>query len=229
MTIETLINNARADLKIDPGKVIWTDDQLTRWANEAMSFLYAKADFKFEYKDGTITPLVDGTDAYTMPADYRRMLWAKVNDNTITDTGADDGEITIITDTLSEFQRTHDMDADGDKPAYIYEEDSKLKVYPVPNATAAGRYTIKYKYTEYPDTYVSTDTPAFPSEWHFVIEHYIRYRAWDELPGNREADKAVRAMRAWETWGAKAIADMLHRQDEVLTYRPSILPSKQRK
>ncbi len=118
MTIETIIDNAREDLKIDPGKVIWTDDQLTRWANEAISFIYAKSDFKFEFKDGTITPLVDGQAAYTMPTDFRLMLWAKINDTTATDTGADDSEITIITDTLTDFQRTHDMDAEGDQPGY---------------------------------------------------------------------------------------------------------------
>lgn len=229
MTIGTIISNAREDLKIDPGKAIWTDSQLTRWANEAISFIYAKADFKFEFKDGTITPLVDGTAGYAMPADYNRMLWAKINDNTITDTGADDAEITIITDTLVDFQKEHDMDADGDKPGYIYEEDGELKVYPVPNATAAGRYTVKYKYAEYADVYTSTDTPDFPSEWHFIIEHYIRYRAWSELPGNREGNKAAIALKEWDMWGAKAIADMLHREQEKLTYRAVVLPSKTKK
>ncbi len=229
MTIETIIDNAREDLKIDPGKVIWTDDQLTRWANEAISFIYAKSDFKFEFKDGTITPLVDGQAAYTMPTDFRLMLWAKINDTTATDTGADDSEITIITDTLTDFQKTHDMDAEGDQPGYIYEEDGQLKVYPVPNATAAATYIIKYKYTEYPDVYTASDTPDFPAEWHFIVEHYIRYKAWSSVPGQQEQQNAAVALSEWDRWGAKAIWDMLHREQEKLTYRPVVLPSKRRK
>jgi len=229
MTIETLINNAREDLKIDPGKVIWTDDQLVRWANEAISFIYAKGDFKFEFKTGTINPLVDGTAAYTMPSDYGHMLWAKLVDTTAASTGADEEELTIITDTLIDFQKTYDMDAEGDKPGYIYEEDGEIKVYPVPNAAAAAQYTVKYKYAEYPDTYTTADTPDFPSEWHFIVEHYVRYKAWSSVPGQQNQQNAQMALSEWDRWSPKAIADMLHRENEGLTFRAPILPSKRRK
>lgn len=227
-TIDTIVNNTREDLKIDPGKQIWTDTQLTRWTNEGISFIYAKSDFKFEFKEATFA-LVDGTAAYAYASDFRKMLWAKIVDTTAADTGADETELTIITDTLTDFQREHDMDADGDAPSYIYEEDGQLKVWPVPNASAAAKYTIKYKYTEYPDTYTLLDTPDFPAEWHFVLEHYNRYRAWSELPGAKNEQKAATALQEWEMWSAKAIADMLDREQEKLTFRPPVLPFKRRK
>ena len=161
-TLATIISNSREDLKIDPGKQIWTDSQLTRWANEGISFMYSRSDFKFEFKETTITPLVDGTASYAFATDFRKMLWAKLVDTTAASTGADESRLTIVTDTLTDFQQTYDMDYKGDIPAYIYEESGTLKLWPVPNASAAAKYTVKYKYTEYPDVYTALEVPAFP-------------------------------------------------------------------
>ena len=133
------------------------------------SGLTSAANFKFTWKNATINPIVNAQANYTKPTDMRKMLWAKVVDTTITDTGADEGKMTIITDTLSDFQQSHDMDDDGDKPQYIYEEGGEIWLYPVPNSTTASTYTIKYKYSEYPDTLAATDTPAFDSRWHYIL------------------------------------------------------------
>ncbi len=225
-TAQTIIDNARADMKIDPGKVIWTDSQLLRFVNEALAFLYERAEFKFEWKETTISPLVDGQAAYAYATDYRSLLWAKLVDGDAVSTGADESSLTIVTDTLGSFQQNRDMDYEGDQPGYIYEEDSKFKIWPIPNATAAARWTIKYKYSEFPTTLGLLDSPEFPGQWHNILEHYVRYRAWGSLPGPQNQASASNALGEWDGWSAKAVYDMLHRQDEFLTFRMPVLPTK---
>ncbi len=39
-TITELRDQTRSDLKIDPGKVVWTDTQLTRWLNDAVKIYF---------------------------------------------------------------------------------------------------------------------------------------------------------------------------------------------
>ena len=82
MTAQEIIDNARTDMAIDPGKEIWTDSQLLRYLNEATSFLYAKANWKYEFEDGTVALLVLNQANYALPADFRRMLWVKIVDGT---------------------------------------------------------------------------------------------------------------------------------------------------
>jgi len=226
-TIATLRDNTRRDLKIDPGKDIWGDDELIGYLNEGINLVYNAMNFKFEWEDGTISPLVLDTAEYTKPTDYRRMLWAKIVDTDAASTEADKQEITIITNTLAEFQKSHDMDATGDQPGYIYEEGGNLMLYPIPNATAVDRWTIKYKYSEYPEVLISTDTPVFAASWHYILEWYAKYRAWDKLPGKE--NQAQLALQTWNLWFAKAIADMAWRQDDSMKYEESILPKKRSK
>jgi len=228
-TAQQIIDDSRTDIAIDPGKEVWSDAQLLRYLNEGISFVYAKNNYKFEWKDGTVTPLVDGTAGYAYAADFRRLLWAKLVDGDATSTENDEYNLTQVTDTLGDFQQGRDMDKQGDTPEYIYEEDGQFKLWPIPNATAAARWTIKYKYSETPDVLTGVDTPAFPSEWHFVLNHYVRYRAFASKPGAANKDFASDALGEWELWSAKAIADMAHREGERMTYVPQALPSKNRK
>ena len=102
MTIAQLIANVREDLKIDPGKNIWTDAQLTRWANEGINILRTQSDLKVSFEEADIT-LVDGTASYAKETDYRKMLYAKTIDTTAASTDADEGSMEIMTDNLVEF------------------------------------------------------------------------------------------------------------------------------
>jgi len=228
MTAQTIIDNAREDMAMDPGKELWSDTQLLRYLNEGLSFLYAKADFKFRFETATFA-LVAAQDNYTPAADYGKLLWAKKIDGDAASTEADESPVTIITDDLATWQQSVDLDKTGDIPAYIYEEAGELKVWPVPTATAAARWTIEYGYSEYPATLATTDSPAIPSEWHFVLEHYVRYRSFASKPGSSMKTFAADALSEWEKWSAKAIADMLARQNEDMTYYMPKLPSKTRK
>lgn len=227
-TAQGIINNARTDMAMDPGKELWSDAQLLRYLNEGLSFLYAKSDFKFKFQN-TSFALVAGQANYSYASDYGKLLWAKRIDGDAASTEADESPLTVITDDLDTWQEDVDLDKTGDIPEYIYEEASELKIYPVPTATAAARWTIEYQYSEYPDTLTVTSTPGIPSEWHFVLEHYIRYRAFASKPGSSMKSFAADALSEWEKWSAKAVADMLKRQDEDMTYYMPKLPSKPRK
>ena len=228
MTAQEIIDNARTDMAIDPGKEIWTDSQLLRYLNEATSFLYAKANWKYEFEDGTVALLVLNQANYALPADFRRMLWVKVVDGTKPVT-SNEAVIPMVTNTLSDFQQTRDMDATGDGPGFTYIEDGDLYVWPLPNATAVATYSLKFKYVKYPAELTGVDTPIFPAEWHFILGHYIRYRAFASKPGGSNKAFAQDALNEWELWSKKAIADMLHLQDERLSYIMPTLPSNNAK
>lgn len=228
-TAQTIVDNARTDMAMDPGKELWSDMQLIRYLNEGLSFLYAKSDFKFRFQNATISPLIAGQANYAYATDFGKMLWAKRIDGDAASGESDESLLTIVTDGLATWQQKVDLDKTGDIPQYIYQEAGELKIWPIPTADAAARWTIEYQYTEYPDTLTSADTPGIPSEWHFVLEHYVRYRAFASKPGSQMRTFAADALSEWERWSAKAIADMLARQNEHMTYYMPILPSKPRK
>lgn len=229
-TVQTIIDNARNDfLKFDPGKVMVSDSTMIRYLNEALTLLYSKSDSKYRKKIATITPLVAGTASYSYATDFGKMLWAKLVDGDADSTQDDESDLTNITDILSDFQMSHDMDYQDDVPAYIYEEDSSIKLWPVPNATAAARYTIKYGYSEYSDELESGDTPSIPSRWHFILGYYIAYKSFLSLPGAQNSSMAEKYFQEWNRMLSKALWEMLDRQGEHLTYMPPILPSKNRK
>lgn len=228
-TIQTIIDNARTDIRIDPGKVIITDASLVRYANEAVNLLYAKADYKFKFKDGTVALLVAGQANYTPATDYGKLLWAKLVDGDADSTQVDESVLINVTDDLVNWQQERDMDYQADAPAYIYEEDSVFKVWPIPNAAAVARYTIKYKYSEISDVLTTASTPSFPIRWHFILEHYIKYRAFAGMPGAQNQALAQSALSEWNAWLPKVTHDMLVRQDEAMSYGMVKLPSKRNK
>ena len=228
MTAQEIIDNARTDMAIDPGKEIWTDSQLLRYLNEATSFLYAKANWKYEFEDGTVALLVLNQANYALPADFRRMLWVKIVDGTKPVT-SNEAVIPMVTNTLTDFQQTRDMDATGTGPSFTYIEDGELYIWPLPNATSVATYSLKFKYVKYPTELTGVGTPIFPAEWHFILGHYIRYRAFASKPGGSNKAFAQDALNEWELWSKKAIADMLHLQDERLSYIMPTLPSNNAK
>jgi hypothetical protein len=223
-TLTQLTDNTRIKLKIDPMSDIWSDTELQSYVGEALTLFYSKANMKDEWEDGTITPLVAATASYTKPTDCRRILWAKLVDATATSTQADESPLEIVTDTLAEFQQTRDMEAQGNAPGYIYEEGGQLWLYPVPNATAAAKYTVKFKYSERPATLTAVTSPVFASEWHFVLEDYAVWRAWVKLPGKQQ--EAALARDIWERNWRSAMQDIVWTTGEYQQFRVPILPSK---
>lgn len=223
-TITELRDETRDDLKIDPGKVIWTDTQLTRWLNDAIKIFYAKANIKEEWEDGTIAAFVDGTASYTPASDLRRILWLKLVDTTATSTGADETLLTDVTNKLAEFQSQHDLDYESNVPQYYWVEDELLHFWPVPNATTASTYTAKYKYSERAATLSGTDEPGISADWHYIFTLYARHKAWSILP-----DKQGEANVAWQEWEMhwrKALADLLWKQGELMQFKEPVLPAK---
>ncbi len=227
-TLNTLTDNTRTKLVIDPQKDIWTDSELKLYINEGITRFYAKASIKEAYKDGSIALLVDQQSNYTKPADLRRLLWAKVINKTYTDSTANEVLLlTDVTDNLADFQKTHEMDADGDCPQYIYEEDGELWLYPVPNSNAVTNYSIEYKYSERPAVLGDTDTPDIPTEWQFIFEDYAVWRAWNKLPDKE--NEAVNAKAIWEENWRQAMQDIVLTSGERVTWKMPVLPKKNKK
>lgn len=226
-TAQALIDDIRVELQIDKGKNIWTDNELLRYLNEGINDIYSVMNFKFEYKDGVIATLADGLAKYPKPSDLRKVLWTKLVDKNAVSTEADEEELVNVTDILASFQENRDMDLEGDKPQYFYIEGDYLWLYPIPNTTAAAGYTVKYKYSQYPDKLELTDRPAFSVAWQHVLNWYVKYRAWDKLPGKET--QAMRAYDQYDMWKRKASADMADIQNEGMQYYTPVLPFKRRK
>ena len=223
-TLNTLTENVRTKLTIDPQRDIWTDSELKTYINEGITKFYAKANMKEEWKDGTISPLVASQGNYTKPTDLRRILYANLVDTTASNTDSDESSLTIITDDLLNRQKDWDMDYEADAPQYIYEEGGELWLYPVPNATAASTYTVKYKYSKRPAVLGDSDSPEIPEEWHFIFEDYAVWRAWNRLPD--KVNEAANAKVIWEENWRQAMQDILTTTGETLTWQQLALPHK---
>lgn len=210
-TVSSIISNAREDLKIDPGKNIWTDSQLTRWLNEGAAMLAAETDWKDIEKSSTIT-LVASTATYTPATDYHRLM---KNSVVFTDSNGAESRVKYVE--LFELKvDVLDLTVTGNIPEKVYETGGELGFYPVPNATAATG-TLGYSYYEWPDTYTANDTPAFPAEWHFLLEHYVEYRAWGVLPGREQA--SALGMQKWQLGVNKMKIERLRREGPTLSWR----------
>ncbi len=127
-TTSEIIDQARENLKIDPTKKIWTDVQLTRWMNEGFAMLPVKSDWQDVERMGQIN-LKGGQRLYDAPSGFHRLITkgAKVY--------SPDGSISRLTyKDLSELKEMYsDLTKTADIPLYVYQTDSKIGVYPVPN------------------------------------------------------------------------------------------------
>jgi len=211
-TANNIIDYARENLKIDPSATIWTDVQLLRWFNEAVKKLRSKADWEDSESSATIT-LVDGTAAYTAEADYNRLIQNSV---IFTTSGGDESEVEIKE--LYEIQDTYmDLTTTGDAPLYIYETANTLGFYPVPNAVAATG-TLAYRYYAYPTAYsLTTTVTGLEAEYPDILEDYIEYKAWKQLPG-REANSNL-SLQRWDDGIIELKMDKLRKAGPIIEFR----------
>lgn len=201
--VSAIRDQARENLNIDPGKSLWTDVQLLRWLNEGAAMLHAEMDWKDIEQSSTIT-LVDATSTYSPASDYMRLRRSSVK---FTPSGGSKGPVKYI-ELVDLEEAVNDLTQTGDVPQYVYETNGLLGFYPTPNSTMAAG-TLNYSYYEWPDTYAASDTPDFPAQWHFILEHYIEYRAWGILPG-MEANASL-ALQKWERELNRMKAERLRR------------------
>lgn len=214
-TAQSIVDFSRENLKIDPSKTIWTDVQLLRWLNEAAKKLRSRADWKDTEKSASIAALswVSGTRLYDPATDYERLI-----DNSVVFTNAAGNEATMRYVELDELQVTYpDLTTTGDAPQWVYESGGQLGFYPVPNATAATG-TLSYRYYSYPATYALGDTVVgLESEYTDVLEDYVEYKAWKQLPGREQSSNL--AMQRWEKGVSEIKADRLRRIGPSLQFR----------
>jgi len=219
-TCEQIRDQARENLKIDPGKTVWTDVQLLRWLNEGAAMMHMEQDWKDIERAAQIA-LVNGTSTYAPAANYKSLI---TNSIKFTDSNGGIRDVKYVE--LFELQGSYnDITATGDAPEYIYETAETLGFYPVPNATAATG-TLDYRYFDWPDTYVIANTPVFPPQWHFLLEHYIEYRAWGILPGRENS--ASLALQKWERGLGQMKGERLRRMGPDFQWRSLAKEQKNR-
>ena len=215
-TLLELTDIVRENLRIDPNKNIWTDTQLKRWINDGLRVLKGEGDYRNFEDEATVT-MVDGTQLYTKPTSFKKLLWAKVSDGTAL------YPLLNITDTLEDYQETYDWTHEDDFPQYIYESENKLGLWPVPNATAAAK-TLTIKYAMEHTTLADGAEVDIDGAWQHILEPYAEYRAWAILP-NRVNEMNV-AKQRWEEGLSQYKADTLRKHGYRYTFS---LPDKESK
>ena len=212
MTAQDIINNARTNLKIDPNKKIWLDDDLLRWLNEAIGKYEAKTEWYRDIKSASVT-IVDGTALYALESDFRVVLDQSVR---FTDVDGNVMKVDMVNyeDVVNDYV---DLTTEGDYPKYAYLKGSSIGFYPVFN-TKAATGSAAYEYYGYTDDYVVGDTVVFPQNYIDILENYIEYKAWGIIPG-----KSAEMSTAFDKWNIglrQAMGDILRQKGSSLTFRP---------
>lgn len=179
-TLQTLRDQLKDELKIDPNNSIWSNTVLNRAIVQAVRQIQQDGNYDWHFNDNETSMstvvsqatyalatgfvrLEDGTVKYNQyqlkPADY---VWLKGTFTTL----AQDGQ-----------------------PVYYYLRGNNLGVYPRPNAIQTLEYTFRKKLT---DMSSDTDDSGLPDEFNEALTQFACYLTWNDIEGRE--DKAIAAI-----------------------------------
>lgn len=165
----------RAAVVSGPNKRMWSDATLVRYLNQAEQ-MFARQSYSLVDNSSSICTitLVNGTGEYAIDNSILQVLSVRMSDS-----GTDMTRVThekinnaIIVGALA-------------SPSYPWvwsldEAAHKLRIYPVPDATAAAN-TLKLRVIRMPTTALSlsaqTAEPQIPSEYHLSLCDWVAYKA----------------------------------------------------
>lgn len=171
-TLLDVVKRIARRVKIDPNITVFSDDDETQllvdMVNDAVAELrerLPKEWIPYLQKNGSITT-ANGTRLYNVAADALALEifnWGFRNE-TESDAKLTPATLEFITETYPNYQD------DTGKPEYVYQEDTQLGFYPVPD----GIYTLEYLYPEVPARMSSTGaTFPYPDSWLTYIEFAV--------------------------------------------------------
>lgn len=148
MTLQEIIKAVRNEL-LEPTPGFWSDEEITRWINEANNELTEKA--KVEAAPYTFTTTAN-TSNYSLPSDLYQIKLIKINDNKIYPASVD-----VLNSSVIGF------------PIYYVVFNNQLYFYPIPDDT----YTVRLYYYKKANQLVNTtDVPVLPERYHYLLKLY---------------------------------------------------------
>lgn len=157
-----------------------TDDVSTALLNTYLNQGYYELSLAFDWpwvQETYAISVVDGTQGYAVPADYRVLLAIVDEDKRRT--------LTQLTPQEALGRFGGDM-PEGSDATYYYIWEDTINLIPIPDTTAASRYTLYYQKAV---TALSADAdePLFADEFHLILAYYAIARVWEH---EEEFDKA---------------------------------------
>lgn len=145
-----------------------SDAELLTFLNNGINELTVRFRWPFLEKSSTISA-ANGTQAYSLPADYSRLVAVVDNDNTT--------RLTRITPELA-FEQWGGDPPTGTDATWFFIWGEKLNLIPVPTAADTDRYTLYYLKTP---TLLAADgdSPEFASQFHHILALYAAARVWE--------------------------------------------------
>lgn len=161
LTVTTLLDlrllTRSTYLKIDPNAKVWSDDTLDVFINQAYHKIQSDMSFEWpEYETSTTITTVAGTEMYSKPSDFVRII------------GLYDDTYNL---TKTTKQQTMINRATQSKPSSYYLYGSNIGFYPLPD----NAYSIDLLYYRQLPLLTSSQGSGLPYEYNQVIALYATY------------------------------------------------------
>lgn len=180
-TLTQLLATLRNELLIEPTEDKWSDTLLTSFLNRAQTRVAREMECEFT-RDAT-TDSVDGTQEYTLPNGFLRLLDTKKSVVYVDSASRENyPTYTTVDNLISMYGEDYRSTATADKatPTYFYiRENNKIGFYPVPNYS--GTNNVYLYYFGEPTTISSTVNCQLPDTCEMAICYYAEKLAWDNI------------------------------------------------
>lgn len=171
-TLSDLRSDVRTEMKTDPNGKVWSNAQLTDFANQA--YLQVQMDGNFGWgvsENGSSSQtFTAGTQEYSMPSDFGRLEFILLSGNKLQPLSFEEAKIRNPNSTQS-------------TPTHYYIRGSSIGFDPVPNSASSA--TIYYRKIL---TALSSDSDAISFSDNFApaMVKYMAYLAWSSPRGNEQ-------------------------------------------
>lgn len=178
----------RAAIVSGPSKHLWSDALAVRYFNEAEQMFARKTYCLLDSTSSICTiTLVAGTSEYALDSSIKQVLNVRMSDNGVDMKRATHEEIDVSIQVGALASPSYPWVWSTDEGSRV------LRVYPVPDATAALN-TLKIRVIRMPTTALSlsalTAEPQIPEEYHLNLCDWVAYRALthQDVDGNNRKE-----------------------------------------
>jgi hypothetical protein len=197
-TQQTIRDNLRSELKIDPNGRVWGDTVLNRNINIARRKIQQDGNYDWHFNDGEgLVPSVISQGEYDLPANFVRLEGIKF------------GTVNLIPTTKKILkERNSTLSVDG-TPQYYYLLGSKFGAWHRPSTI--GNFDLTYR-SALSSFSADADIETMPDAFVEAIVQYGAYLTWNDVQGRE--DKAIQAMQNYKEIMEGLYAQYLGRRDD---------------
>ena len=199
-TRQTIRDNVRGELKIDPNGRVWSDTVLNRNIEIARRKIQQDGNFDWHFNDGEDTTIITviGTQEYALPNNFVRLESVKYDTSPLTTT------------TKNYLKRTNSTLAVNGRPSQYYLLGSKIGLWLRPDDAK----TLDLTYRKKLDAFTGdSSTEVMDDDFIEAIVQYACYLSWSDIQGRE--DKAVQAMQNYKESMEGLFDQYLGRRDDA--------------